>query len=666
MIQGHGLVYSEEDDAIYNNGTMAQIYQDVGAGFLRWPGGTVATMYHWNNLSGVGWIDNWNPSYNDANDRPAAEFMDLNEYITLTNAAGTEPMLGINMSSGMEWNREADAIQEAEDMINYCLNNGFNVKYFYLDNETYHHGNGYNKDVDGDNEEWTPLLYAQKINVYAAAIKALVPDAILIANWTDKVRTNISAYTTIINTAGNNIDYIDVHWYWKWGVANWNAWKATTPMENDTDWYDGGTFVEEIEYFNNLTTSLGKPHIKLAALEWNIAPGDFHSNPAHTEFMQALMQSEMQLQFIQGGLELAAMWTTQWADYANSDFMTLVDSDDNYSPTPTALMLELYKNAINGELVSSTISDNQILTATILKGDKVYVYILSKDDAQNNVEFNFTGVDVLSVHEAKRFKDPGVLQDIGLWNHATRGSYMANIQANTLTMVAFERDLTQNMLLNGDFENALNHWTPWNGPTNTTDAFEGSSALNMIDKGSVYQWVTVEPDTEYTLSAYLKTSNAANRVVMIIADGDEVNQYSTESYDTAYTLHQITFTTDVDQTQLKVSIWQPPSGTVTANADDVQLIKTNNVLGLRENSIDNTFKIYPNPAKNSISVSTYSNISNAQIELFDMMGNQVAKQQLNFSNNKTTMSVSNISRGIYIAVVSSKDVKKEVSKIVLN
>jgi len=43
MIQGHGLSYSVEKDIIYNDGTMAQLYKDVGAGFLRWPGGTPTT-----------------------------------------------------------------------------------------------------------------------------------------------------------------------------------------------------------------------------------------------------------------------------------------------------------------------------------------------------------------------------------------------------------------------------------------------------------------------------------------------------------------------------------------------------------------------------------------------------------------------------------------------
>ena len=665
MIQGHGLVYSEEDDAIYNDGSMAQLYKDVGAGFLRWPGGTVSTMYHWDDLSGVGWIDNWNPSYNSSSDRDASEYMDLDEYITLTNAIGSEAMLGINMSSGMEWDREADALQEAQDMITYCLNNNFNVKYFYLDNETYHEGNGYNKDVDGDGGEWTPQLYAEKINLYADAIKELVPDAILIANWKDKVRTNTSAYNTLINVAGDNIDYIDVHWYWKWGVATWDAWKATTPMQNDTEWYDGGTFVEEIEFFNNLTATLGKPHIKLAALEWNIAPGDFHSNPAHTEFMQALMQSEMQMQFIQGGLELASMWTTQWANYSDSDFMTLVDSDNNYNPTPSAKIFELYKNAINGEVVSASISDNQLMTITVLKGDKVYVYILSKDDVTNNVEFTFNDIEVLSVAEAKRFTDPGVLQDIGLWTSGTTGKYLANIPANTLTMVAFNRDMTQNLLINGDFEDALNNWTLWNNPTNTNDAFEGSSALNLFDKGSIYQWVMVEPNTEYALSAYIKTSDASKRVVLGIADGDDVNQATKDIFDTDYTLHQITFTTDADQTQLKVWVWQPPSVNETANADDIQLFKTVNLLGTTSDTLNTELMIYPNPATETINISTNELIALDCLEIYDSTGQRVYQQKLHVINNETKVSISEFSPGVYFVVVIYEMGKKAITKMIL-
>ncbi|WP_019028956.1 hypothetical protein [Colwellia piezophila] len=437
MIQGQGLVYSIENDVIYADGSMAQLYKNIGAGFLRWPGGTVSTMYHWNDLTGVGWVDQWNPNYNTSSNENPSQYMDLDEYIILSNAAGTEPMLGINLSSGMEWDRQADALQEAIDMIEYCQSQNFDVKYFYLDNETYHSGNGYNKDKDNDGEHWTPQSYAEQINIYAAEIKKLVPDAKIIANWKQHLRKNVSDYTTLINSAGDNIDYIDVHWYWKWDASTWDAWKEKTPMENETEWYDGGTYVEEIKYFNNMVANLGKPHIKLASLEWNVAPGDHNSNPDHTPFQTALMASEMQLQFIQGGLELASMWTTQWAGSATGQFQVLVDSDNNNSPNPMAKVFELYKHAINGDVVSSTSTDNKIMTTTVIKDNKAFVYLLNKKDSTEEVEFTIDGYSIDKVNQARTFRSPGELSDVNPLSDATTGNYMADIAANSLTMIEF-------------------------------------------------------------------------------------------------------------------------------------------------------------------------------------------------------------------------------------
>jgi len=115
-------------------------------------------------------------------------------------------MLGINMSSGMEWDREADGLNEAVALVKYCQANNFDVKCFYLDNEPYHEGNGYNKDLAGNGGEWTATTYADSIRKY-------IPDAKLFANWKEHLRDNRSDYTTLINIAGDNIDYIDVHWY---------------------------------------------------------------------------------------------------------------------------------------------------------------------------------------------------------------------------------------------------------------------------------------------------------------------------------------------------------------------------------------------------------------------------------------------------------------------
>ena len=435
MIQGQGLSYSMETDSIYNTGAMAQLFQDVGAGFLRWPGGTTTTMYHWNDLS-AGWTDNWNPEYPESWDPEPWQYMDLDEYMTLSNAAGTAPMLGINMSSGMEWHREADGLNEAVELIKYCQSKNFDAKYFYLDNEPYHDGNGYNKDLAGDGGEWTPTIYAQKFNLYADSIRKYVPDAVLFANWKEHLRDNTSAHKTIIGIAGDHIDYMDVHWYWKWGAASWDAWIAKTPMENETEWYDGGTYVEETAFFNNLAASAGQSHIKLASLEWNIAPGAHNTNSDHTEFMTSLMQSEMQMQMMQAGIEFASMWTTQWENSSKAEFLQLVNSDDDYKPSPTAEFFKLYKNALNGVLLESSTGVDKLLVTPVLKdGNKIFVYLLNKNKEQTNLDINIESYSILSVTQSLCFQDPGITQNIDVQQKNT--NYTVALPKYSLTMIEF-------------------------------------------------------------------------------------------------------------------------------------------------------------------------------------------------------------------------------------
>lgn len=437
MIQGQGLIYSHEADSIYEDGAMAQTFKDVGAGFLRWPGGTVTTHYHWNDLNGQGWIDNWNPDYDNSKDEEPANYMDLDEYIKLCGETGTEPMLGINMSSGMEWNREEDALNETVALIKYCQSHDFDVQYFYLDNETYHDGNSFNKDVDQDGEGWTAELYAQKINLYSDSIRKYVPGAKLIPNWNRSITSGNGGLKTIINIAGANIDYIDVHWYWKFGVASWEEWKAKSPMELETEWYDGGTIKDEIDAFKNLTTNLGFPNIKLASLEWNIGPGPWQEDPFHTKFRTALMQSEIQMQMMLGGLEIASMWSTQWPGTADAKDRFLVDPDEGYTPNPSAKVFELYKNALKGQLVFSSSSDKEIACAAIIQEEnRVFVYLLNKKEVATSVNINMNGYDLLSVNQVLSFEEPGILKSLDPTQNGD--TYSLLIPENSLSMIEFQ------------------------------------------------------------------------------------------------------------------------------------------------------------------------------------------------------------------------------------
>ena len=140
--------------------------------------------------------------------------------------------------------------------------------------------------------------------------------------------------------------------------------------------YDGGTFPEEVQYFDNLVNQLGFPHIKLASLEWNIAPGPWQTDPNHTKFRTALMQSEMQMQFVQAGVEVAALWSTQWPNTPDAEDRFLTDSDNGYVANPTAKVFELYKNTLNGTLLNSSTTNTEIMSATTAMGHGGHVLSL--------------------------------------------------------------------------------------------------------------------------------------------------------------------------------------------------------------------------------------------------------------------------------------------------
>ena len=330
-------------------------------------------------------------------------------------------MLGINMSSGRNYNRQEDGLNEAVALLKYCAEKDFELKYIYLDNENHY-------------KDWPVAEYANQINYYADSIKKYAPNAKLIANWTDKIQTNVGAFTTLVNTAGHNFDYIDIHWYWKWTEGSWTEWIAKTPMENETEWYDGGTFVEEIQFFDNLMAQLGKPNIKLAVMEWNLGPGKYKEDPSHNDFKTALMQSEMQMQMMQGGLEIGSLWSTQWPDDEDGDFRFLVSSSNNYEPTPTAEFFKLYKYALNGELVYSSINNSKIMSTAVIKDNKAFVYMLNKNSSETDLKINISGLEVLSVEQSLCFKTPGITENI---NVSKEDGYSIKLPEYSLTMVEF-------------------------------------------------------------------------------------------------------------------------------------------------------------------------------------------------------------------------------------
>lgn len=297
---GFNIVYAKNPDSLWRSGMLAKAIRDVRPGFLRYPGGTVSTYFHWEHPTGNGWDDLWDPQYDTAQDRPAEEFMDIDEYLALVRETGAEPLVGINVNSGFRWNRVEEGIEEALRLMKYCRDKGFRVKYWYLGNEPFMH------DCNGGAQ--TPAAYGKMLNAFVPRMKAFDPDIRIIANWHATFRKHGSQYDELFAVAGRNIDVIDVHWYCMWGTASWDQWLAKTPCGV----FLGDSYASEIERFREIAARNKVPHIKLASLEWNVGPGKKSAGPRLTADQSALIQAEMMIQFMQGGLDMATFWPLFW------------------------------------------------------------------------------------------------------------------------------------------------------------------------------------------------------------------------------------------------------------------------------------------------------------------------------------------------------------------
>jgi hypothetical protein len=152
--------------------------------------------------------------------------------------------------------------------------------------------------------------------------------------------------------------------------------------------------------------------------------------------MTALMQSEMQMQMMQAGIDFASMWTTQWPKSSEAEFLQLVNSDNNYAPSAAAAMFQLYKNAINGVVMKSSSSDNNVLTTSVVKeANKACVFILNKNNSETEMNININGRDIKSLEQALCFQDPGVTKGINV--HEENANYSVVVPEYSLTMIEF-------------------------------------------------------------------------------------------------------------------------------------------------------------------------------------------------------------------------------------
>ena len=368
-LTGVNMIYCFEKDQRWAGDPeqrMTGMLKRMKTGIIRYPGGAVVEAWHWDQPNGSFTEDVWNPDRNISMEKTPEEYMDLDEYMTVVRAVGAEPLVGVNISSGKLFKKEVDGLKMAEGLVRHCIDKNYGVRYYYIGNEPYHNGAKIKR---------TATEYAEQVNKYAKVIHSVDPEAQIIANWERNVAG--PGLKTLVQKAGKNINYIDFHWYWNWGKATWENWTAEIPMTTNSEFYRTGTsFSKEISRFADTMAAYGYPEIKLCALEWNIGPAEEGRGP--DEFQAGLMQAEMLMQFIDGGLEMATFWPLSWPNSKDSRYM--LDSYDDYRERNTVRIFELLSGLAGGMLCEATSANYGIypLAGIGTDGSK-YLLILNKN-----------------------------------------------------------------------------------------------------------------------------------------------------------------------------------------------------------------------------------------------------------------------------------------------
>jgi alpha-L-arabinofuranosidase len=231
---------------------LVQSLRDIKPPFIRWPGGSYASIYKWKDGIGphVSRIYNTNDIWGGYSDYYG---FGTDEFLELCRQLDTEPMIVLNATR-----TDPEEVQYAMDWVHYLIDppttsmgelrasNGhpepYDIPYFQIDNEPMNHG-------------LTPDQYAEIVNVYGSRLREIAPDARIVACG-QKRSTDMNWSRKIIDIAGDNFDILGCHNY-----------------EYESENYQTGLLriQDYLVKLRDYVRVSENPEIKIAVLEWNLS-----------------------------------------------------------------------------------------------------------------------------------------------------------------------------------------------------------------------------------------------------------------------------------------------------------------------------------------------------------------------------------------------------------
>jgi alpha-L-arabinofuranosidase len=226
--------------------------RDLAPPFIRWPGGSFASTYKWKDGIGPLVSRRYHPNmiwggYSDYYGFGTEEFLGLcrklnSEPLIVLAAPGTDSE---QIQYAMDWVRYLND-PPATEWGQLRASNGhpepYGVRYFQIDNEPMNKG-------------FTPEKYAEIVNVYGSRLRAIVPEARIVA--CGQKRSNDMIWSQkVIDLAGKNFDVLGVHNY------EYESENFETGLRRIRDY---------LLKLRDYVRASAHPKIEIGVLEWNLA-----------------------------------------------------------------------------------------------------------------------------------------------------------------------------------------------------------------------------------------------------------------------------------------------------------------------------------------------------------------------------------------------------------
>ncbi len=409
LLFGVNLSYFNDTDQLWRDHDIPAVLRRAGVSALRYPGGEETSFFHWRQPGVNGYEDAWDDPaiHGSAPQRGPFQatwvapadwtendaFMNFDEYIAHCRAVGAEPIVGLNLSAGRKHDRRDDALAEALAWMRHARDAGYNVKYWFLDNEPWHFEAAYQFDIRKE--------YAEDVVFFGEAIKAEFPQAKLIVNPVPWQHARYGDFIAdFVRRTGHVIDYIDLHYYWAWGLSSWTLWMEQTPMQTTDRWSLDKpplSVAQELRLVREACANAGYPGIGIMVLEWNLGP---HADllPLSDEAW-ALMQSQILMEFVDARVEAACLWPLIWRTrrevWPEQDvFPSLVEPRAPFEVTATSRLFELLKPLQGARRLSATTtSQNAVVLAAQTADGAVELIVLNKSDRRRRLDITGISAD---------------------------------------------------------------------------------------------------------------------------------------------------------------------------------------------------------------------------------------------------------------------------------